>query len=306
MDTKTEIQSELDEIRLGDLLRIAWQRKWLIACGTLVFGIAGVILTVLAPRKYSASIVVDPVTTSPQMGNLGGLGAIANEFGGLASLAGLRMPQENSQRAETIAVLQSRALTERYISANNLLPVLFASQWNAKTRRWKATRKREAPTLWTANKYFKSKIREVDSDPKTGLVTLTITWSDPQTSADWANGLVKMTNEYLRQKAIEESQRNIAYLTQQVSKTDDVGIKQAIYRIMQSEISKIMLARGEQQYALKVIDPAQAPERPTSPKPALWIIASLFVGAFLSFLLALIRADAPRKLAAHHAVGNSH
>jgi len=50
------------------------------------------------------------------------------------------------------------------------------------------------------------------TDPKTGLVTLSITWNDPNIAAKWANGLVRMANDYLRDQAIEESERNIAYL----------------------------------------------------------------------------------------------
>jgi len=303
MDVQAKAKTEVDEIRLGDLLRIAWQRKWLIICGTLAFGIVGAVVTRLVPREYSASILIDPVNDetgghSKVGGGVGGRAAIASAFGGLASLAGLKLPGESSMRAETLAVLESRALTERYIAANDLLPVLYASKWNRVTRQWRISNPRNIPTLWKANNYFKSRIREITTDPKTDLVTMTITWTDPQIAADWANGLVQMTNDYLRQKAIDEAQRNIAYLTQQATSTDVVGVKQVIYDLMQSEISKSMLARGNEEYALKVIDPAQAPERPSSPKTLLWIIASLFVGAFLSFLVALLQTEAPAARAA--------
>jgi uncharacterized protein involved in exopolysaccharide biosynthesis len=294
MDAKAQVKSEVDEVRLGDLMQIAWRGKWLIVCGTLGFGIAGAALTMIIPKKYAATIIVDPVSNSPGLGQMGGgLGAIASEFGGLASLAGLRLPQESSKSAETLAVLESEALTERYIAANNLLPILYAKRWNAAKRQWKVSDEHAIPTLWKANRYFKSKIREVSVDPKTGLVTMIITWTNPELAAQWANGLVKMTNDYLRQKAINQSERNIAYLTQQAAKTDVVGVKQVIYDLMQSEISKAMMARGNEEYALRVIDPAQAPEEPSSPKPILWTIASLFVGGFLSFLVALLKAEAP-------------
>lgn len=294
MDAKTHIQSthtsELEEVRLGDLIRIAWHRKWLIVFTTIGFGVAGAILTQVVPKKYSATIVVDPVTNSSGLSQMGGFSSIASEFGGLASLVGLHIGQENSMRADTLAFLQSRELTEKFIADNNLLPILYAGRWDAATHKWRTN---NIPTLWKANEYFKSKIREVDTNHKTGLVTLRITWTNPTLAAAWANGLVNMTNDYLRQKAIDEAERNIAYLTEQASKTDVVGIKQVIYALMESQISEAMLARGNQEYALKTIDPAQAPERPTSPKPALWIIASLFIGAFISFLIALLKAEFP-------------
>ncbi len=52
------------------------------------------------------------------------LSSLATQFGGLASLAGVSVSGD-SRRSESVAVLQSEALTEQYIQANNLLPVLF-------------------------------------------------------------------------------------------------------------------------------------------------------------------------------------
>ena len=44
----------------------------------------------------------------------------------------------------------------------------------------------------------------VDEDKKSGLITLSITWKDPQVAANWANDLVKQLNEQLREQAIDE------------------------------------------------------------------------------------------------------
>ena len=96
-----------------------------------------------------------------------------------------------------------------------------------------------------------------------------------------------MTNDYLRDKAIATSERHIAYLKQQAAATDMVGVKQAIYGLMEREINKEMLARGTEEYALNVIDPAQAPEIPSSPRPILWTIAGTLFGVLLSLLVAI-------------------
>jgi uncharacterized protein involved in exopolysaccharide biosynthesis len=122
------------------------------------------------------------------------------------------------------------------------------------------------------------------------LVTITITWTDPHIAATWANDLVKATNEFLRDRAIRESERNIAYLNGQAASTDVVGVKQAIYAILQSEISKVMLARGSDEYALKIIDPAVAPERPFFPKLTLWLAAGIALGMVLSAVIVVFRS----------------
>jgi uncharacterized protein involved in exopolysaccharide biosynthesis len=118
---------------------------------------------------------------------------------------------------------------------------------------------------------------------------LTVTWKDPELAAKWANGLVRMANEYARDRVVAESERNIAYLIEQASKTDALGVKQAIYSILQSEINKEMLARGNNEYALKVLDPAFTPERPSSPKLALWLIMGFFGGLFSALFIVFVQ-----------------
>ncbi|MGI0133419.1 MAG: GNVR domain-containing protein, partial [Candidatus Micrarchaeaceae archaeon] len=130
----------------------------------------------------------------------------------------------------------------------------------------------------------------VTTDSKTGLVTLTITWKDPALAAAWANGLVRYTNDYLRGRALEESERDITYLTQAAKATDLAGVKQAIYSILQSEISREMLARGTAEYAFKVLDPAVPPERPSSPIKSLWICLGLLGGLALSLCVIIVRS----------------
>jgi hypothetical protein len=72
---------------------------------------------------------------------------------------------------------------------------------------------------------------------------------------------VKLANDDLRDQAIEESERDISYLSDQVVKTNVLQLRDAIYSLMENEIKEEMLARGSEQYALKVVDPAIPPER---------------------------------------------
>lgn len=289
MDTLTRKPLDRDEVPLAYVLRLVWRRKWLILGIAVLFGLGAALAAAFSPSKYESSIVLSPVTQSPNGGLTGTLSSLASQFGGLASLAGISVGND-TRKAETLAVLQSEALTERYIAENDLLPVLFADRWDPVRKRWRTQDATRIPTPWQANRLFEGRVRSVRIDAKTGLVTMTITWTDPKTAARWANGLVRMTNDYLRNRAVEESARNIAYLNSEASKTDMVGVKQAIYEILESEISKEMLARGSDEYALKVIDPAVPPERRSSPVLKLWTGVGVLGGAFLAVLFVLIAA----------------
>jgi uncharacterized protein involved in exopolysaccharide biosynthesis len=264
-----------DAISLKELVQTLWRGRMLVFCFAVLVTLGVGVLAFVLPKRYVASIIISPVADSSSSGQLSNVTSLLSEVGGLAGLTGLSTAGSD-QKVESVAVLQSEALTERYIQANDLLPVLDDGRGKIKT-------------LWRANEYFGKKIRSVKTDTKSGLITLAINWKDPKIAAAWANGLVKMTNDYLRGKALDESERHVTYLSDQASKTDVVGVKQVIYSLLQNEISKSMLARGREEYALKVIDPAVAPETPTSPKPSLWILGAFLGSLVFSVLVAFVR-----------------
>ena len=287
MDAKNRLLIADDEINLKEIVLLLLARKWSVVLTTLVLAAIAAVAAWIFPETYRATIIVSAVTNAPGNGQMSGLGSVLSQVSGLASLAGLG--GTDSRKSESIAVLQSEELTEGYIRDNNLLPVLYPQLWDAAGRRWDVTNPKRIPTVWKAAQHFKRSIVNVTTDTHTGLVTLTITWSDPRLAAKWANDLVRRTNDDLRGKAIVESDRNIAYLNVEAAKTDALGVKQAIYAILQNEISKQMLARGSDQYALKIVDPAVPPEEPYLPQPLMWTLIGTFTGLLLSVIAAFIR-----------------
>jgi uncharacterized protein involved in exopolysaccharide biosynthesis len=291
MDTRQTSQFGEDQIRLWEVFGLLWQAKLPIFSATLVLaGFAGLAAWWI-PKSYRASVLLSPVVDSASQ--LNSSGSAISELGGVASLAGITIGAD-SKKSESIAVLQSEALTDKYIQENNLLPVLFKSRWDADKGRWKSARPDKIPTLWEANAFFKKSVRDVTTDTKTGLVTLSITWTDPHTAAKWANELVELTNDYLRSKAIAESERSIAFLNEQAAKTSIVEARQAIFKSLEGEIRKGMQAQGSKEYAFRVLDPAVAPEKPRSPLFRVWVLAGGLAGLIVSSGLVLSRAASHR------------
>jgi uncharacterized protein involved in exopolysaccharide biosynthesis len=283
--------SNSDEVSLREIVAMLWRKKWLIAGVTFVMGAVAGTAALILPKTYVATVIVAPVSNTPSGGALGGLGALASQFGGLASLAGMAIPGD-SRKFESLAILQSEVLTEKYIQDNDLLPILYAPKWDADQHKWKTTNPKKIPTPWTGNVLFKKRIRAVASDAKTGLTTVTISWTDPKLSAKWANDFVKITNEYVRAKAIHTSEANLAYLNEQALKTSEVPIREGIYTLIQSEINKVMMAKGSEEYALRVVDPAVPPERAFSPQLGAWIIFGLLSGLIVSVIIVIYGPDA--------------
>lgn len=278
-----EVLRTLDETEptVGEQMHAVWSRKWPVLATTLLGAVIAGIAAFLVTPKYEATILIMPVLQSSSGGSFGQMGGVGSELGGLAALAGLKMGGEGKD--EALAVLQSQALTDAYISQNNLLPVLLKGG-------------KGTPTLWKANLFFKKNVRRVTTDSLTGMVSLVITWTNATQAAQWANGLVAMTNDYMRTKAINETERNIAYLKDQAAKSNVVEVKEGIYTILLKEINTEMLARGTREYALKVIDPAVVPERPSSPLKKVWVLVGAILGLLASAGVVIIGADKRRAM----------
>lgn len=274
-----------DEVSLREIARMLGRSKWLVSGLSLGCAIAAGVLAFNTPNKYDANLLLSPVTSNTTAGRLANS---ASQIGGLASLIGVNIGND-SNKAESIAFLQSEALTEQFIRKNDLLPVLYADRWSAAQKKWTVTDPAKVPTLWKANLKFQG-IRTVLEDKKSGLVKLTISWTDPVVAARWANDLVKLANDTLRLRAINESQQHISYLNTEVANTDLAPIRTAIYSVLESEIKNVMMARGPGDYALKVIDPAVAPEIKSGPKRSLWVLGGAVAGFLIAIAILFMRA----------------
>lgn len=282
MDNKSE------EISMKEIFDILWSRRLLLAGLALACGLISVAIAFLLPEKYEATVLMSPVNEGADASKLGSAGALLSQFGGLAGLGGLNL-SGGGRKAESVATLKSAVLTQAFIADNNLLPVLFENKWDSVRQIWESTDAKKIPTLWKGEELFQKKVLAVSEDRKTGLVTLTVTWKDPAAAAAWANELVARANSYLRAKAIEQSNKNLEYLNDQLSKTNVVELQKAIYSLTETEIKKVMIAKGSDEYAFRVIDPARRPERRISPKRplivALGVIVGLVLGGMLAFAL---------------------
>lgn len=288
-ETRADLQND-DEISLSEIFEMLWGSRRLIASVSVLSTAIAAAIAFSLPVYYRSEVLVMPASSEHSGGALSN---IAGQFGGLASLAGISGGGDG-KKSEAIATLGSRALTEDFIQANKLLPVLFAKEWDAKANAWHKDLKKR-PTEWQGVKHFSEKIRAISNDKKTGLVTLSIEWTDPALAAAWANQLVQRTNDTLRERAIATSRRNLAYLDAQLEKTSVIELRQSIFRLTEAEIKNIMLAEGNKEYAFKIIDPAVVPEEKSRPKRGQMIVGGLAIALVLSSLFVLLRGSRKRQ-----------
>jgi uncharacterized protein involved in exopolysaccharide biosynthesis len=260
--------------------RVLVEQRKLIGIITAATTLIALVIAFVLPPVYRAEVLLAPVTEEKSEG----LGALASQFGDLAALAGVNLGTRKDKTAEYVAALKSRALSVSYIKEANLMPILFASKWSSEKKQWKDSDNR--PTEWDAFKLWDEDIRRVNFDRRAGLVTLMIEWTDPALAAKWANELVMQVNKQLRTEAVEEAQKSVAYLEKQLSLTSSVEVQQAIYRLIEAQTKKQMVASTREEYAFQTIDPAVPPQEKASPKRALIVITALMFGLVLGVLAA--------------------
>jgi len=262
------------------------EQKKLIGIITGISMLVAMIAGLVMSPVYRAETLL--ATVPDDEGGL--LRSLTGQFGDLVGLAGINLPKTKDKTAEYVATLNSRSLSIGFINQNNLKPILFQSKWDGDKKQWKSAK--DVPTDWEAFEIFDRKLRSVTTDRRSGLVTLVIEWNDPVLAANWANSLVNHANARIRSVAIEQAERSVSYLEKQLAQTSSVEIQQAIYRLIESQTKKKMLAAVRTEYAFEVIDPAVSPEERVSPKRLLMIGAAIILGLMLSIVVAFVRGTA--------------
>jgi uncharacterized protein involved in exopolysaccharide biosynthesis len=263
-----------DEVDLREVFKTIQGGRTLLILVTLLFGLAAVAYEFLAAPWYKAELVLAPSAQQSMAGGaLNGLSSLSR----IAGLAGVSVP--NAGDPQPVAVLKSNDLAKAFIMDMKIMPALL-----------KEVRAGSRPLdIRDAVKVFDKKIRTVSEDSRTGLVTLSIRWRTPDTAALWANTLARQLNDRLRLDAETRAERNVAFLKNEIASTNVVSLQQSMGSLLESEMQKLMLARSNEEFAFKVIDPAVSPVETDSPKPVVVVATSLFVGAFLSILFLVAR-----------------
>jgi uncharacterized protein involved in exopolysaccharide biosynthesis len=265
----------------------AIQRRWiLIACLSLAFGMAMAVLAYTMKPVYRGSAILEPVTS----GN--------NELtqwldlqpaGGLLSALLPGTSERDRQANVAASVLGSREFTERFLSDENLLPILFQNKWDARAGRWKEGIGK-IPTLELGYVAFE-RIRSIVLDGDTDYIALQIDWPDRFKAAEWVNKMAERLNAEMRQRAVANSEASLAHLRVEFANTVDIETRASIGGMIEAEERKKMLANVMPEYAVRVIDEAvvpdaDAPQRPKKPMMiGIGLLFGLLVGIAVSLLL---------------------
>ncbi len=285
-DRSDHSSDDSSDIRLSDLVDIVRRRWRLVAIVTALALIAAVAFAYTQPRIYRAEVVVVPVLDND---GTGVFGALPGQFAGIAQQVLGGSFGSNTQRAELVALLESRQVAREFIVSRKLLPLLFPERWNAKAQQWKMEDgKSTEPSMFAAVQRFDQRVRRIEENKISGIVKLGIELPERERVAPLANELVAFANEAARTRAIAESGRSVEYLNREIERTAYVDVKQALYRLLEGQLARAMSANVRSDFAFRVIDPAVTPDLGRHVKPRRLLIMA--AGALAGFALGVIAA----------------
>ena len=292
-----------DEIDLRELLTAIWQGKLIIIVITILFAVASVFYAINQPNIYRSEALLAPAEQEQQ----GGLGALAGQFGGLASLAGVSLASGSVDKTQmALEVLQSRKFTSEFIKKYNILPDLMAvKSWNSQSNainynkdlyleseaKWVREVEppfKAEPSMQEAYKEF-TKILSINANKENGLVTISIEHISPYIAEQWVNWLIQEINSTMKQRDVVEANKSTNFLISQIQQTKIADIRAVLYKLVEEQTKTIMFANVRDEYVFKTIDPAIVPEKKFKPKRALICFIGVVLGFFISCVFVLIR-----------------
>jgi uncharacterized protein involved in exopolysaccharide biosynthesis len=299
-----------DRIDLRELWAVIWSAKWIIIGVTALFAIASVFYALSLPSIYKSEVLLAPASSEQQSG----LGALAGQFGGLASLAGVNLGGGKADKIDmAIEILKSREFFSQFANKHNILPDLMAiKEWDQSTNsviydaeiylpqndewvREAKPPKQIKPSMQEAIETFK-KLLNIEQAKETGMVNISVEHYSPYVAKQWVDWLIQDINLNMKSRDKQEAEKSIAYLQSQIEKTTIADHKTLLYQLIEEQTKTLMFAEVRDEYIFKTIDTALVPELKAKPKRALIVVLGVLLGGMLAVLIVLIRYFASNKI----------
>ena len=220
--------TENDEISLLDLLIVIAERKRIVLWVTAVFAILAIIISLLLPKSYTATVTLLP----PQEGTSLGA-ALASQLanvGGMAAAAAAGVPGLKNPNDKYVAMIQSRTVEDAMVQHFGLM---------------QEYRKRY---LSDARKAFEGHAT-VDGSSKDGMIHISVADRNPQRAAELANGYVDQFRDLSQHLAITEASQRRVFFEQELEQAKN-NLANAEEALKQTELTTGVIQPDSQARAL--------------------------------------------------------
>jgi hypothetical protein len=269
-------------------------RPWLfifvtfILCEALAFA-----YLVQSPKNYTASAIIMPIVADKPDQRLLGNDSAQGSVGSL--LFGQKaVPPEFDRFMQTLA---STSLAQRLLQNPEFVQALFVSEWNPDSKGWQQPPGTLSLIRASMAKVFGlppysppnvDRIQKAIDDRvkmKAGVASnsqvLTYDDRDPQRALYVLRTVIAENDMINREQIADQISGLIGRINAMLSTTTDLTMRDSLIPLLVEQRRRQLAVQGDVPFAIDVIDPPTVSVDPTSPRPALVLIA---IGAFAIFL----------------------
>ena len=262
------------ELSLNDLLKSFWQAKIYIFIGVVLAFIIAVSFLFSVTPKYKAEMIVAPAD-----GYALGDYASSAQYDQIASLPFWRPKDQEGASTDFYRFIY----TLKGAAAATLL-----MQDDSVLRGIKQDTKDPIHTPEELAIYLERHI-EIDPLGATPLRRLHYSHTDPEFAAALLRKIHLVADQMIRRDRRRQSQSRIEYLQNALNKTMNPDHRKGITNLLMQQEHIQMLANLDEAYAAIIVEPASASPKPTWPNKPLVLGVFILMGAFLGYLLYIIR-----------------
>ena len=297
MDDGTNNSNNSNDINIIELISYFWKKKLTIISITGIAAIISVIYSLSLPNIYTSSTLVAVANEKSSLSSkLGG-------YSSIAGLAGISIPRESNNSLEAIERIKSfDFFSEHFLPYIKLENLLAIKEWNPEnntilydekifnnnSKKWIREKLPTIPSNQEAYREYKD-ILTIYEDNKTLFVTISIDHQSPHIAKKWVEIIVKNINESMRNIDKKNALDSINFLNKEVENTNLKETKEAISKLVESQLQNLMLTSASESYVYKTLNAPIAPEKKTSPSRAIICILITFLGGVLGIFVAFIQ-----------------
>lgn len=281
-------QNVRGEIDLKNLFRLFLRRWRLIISFTAGFTLFTLIVCFIVSPVYRSTAVIIPIERAmPSF----------IDSGGLTSLIGLLAAGSGSSSSKIMAIMQSNSIKERIIVKHNLMKVFFDDEWDERGGKW-----RDEPPHITEGIRELEDLVKINKDRKTGAISISADFQDPNDAAKLANWFIEELNEILKEKSFSMARHHrenmeeiigslkghlkvppsdLTDFSEFMRRMQDLEISEKAYQELLVEYYLARFQETKEDVVFQVIDEAKPQDEPERPKKLLYTL----IGMVFSFIL---------------------
>lgn len=291
-----------DEIDIFEIISILWKKRVFIILVALASATISSIASLMMTNYYtSESILIS--ADSNASSNL-------SEFSGLASLAGIGLPNAGGDPIEEmIAVIKSRKFIRHLITFEGVTQKIMApksydpltktlqydeSIYSSESNEWNTERGIKPNYLEVHEKYL-SQLLSISQNTQNGHLNIKIEHISPIFAKELLELIIREANFVKRQRDLDISIKAVKFLEQELKNTQISSIKESINDLLKIQLESQMMSKINEEYSLVIIEPPFVPDKRSKPARSLIVILSSFFSVMTSLVYVLITHYFPRR-----------